>query len=86
MTYSNPSFNLFLAILICIFFLYPEDCIIFAGLVKGWLQVYILNYYLMFQAWMMYRQIKADMAKMGLPVPPFHFVPIWQRPPHQRKP
>ena len=74
---------LFLLLLVASF---PEDCIVFAGLVKAWVYSRILNYYLMFRAWLMYCQIRADLAKIGLPVPPFKFVPIWQRQPLERKP
>lgn len=73
-------------VLIALVLLFPADCIIFAGIVRAWVFSRILNYYLMFQAWRMYRQIRADMTKMGVPVPPFKFVPIWQRQPLPRKP
>lgn len=73
-------------ILLALVLLFPEDCIIFAGITKAWLLSRILNYYLMFQAWKMYRQIRADMTKLGMPAPAFKFVPIWQRQPPPRKP
>jgi hypothetical protein len=86
MNYLESQFYLTAIFLAFLFSLFPEDCIIFAGLIRAWLQVGILNYYLMFRAWLMYRQIKADMAKLGMPAPKFKFVPIWQRPPLERKP
>jgi hypothetical protein len=77
--------DLFLTLIVLVF-LFPEDCIIFAGIAWAWALSRILNYYLMFHAWLMYRQIRADMAKLGMPAPPFRFVPIWQRQPPRKKP
>ncbi len=85
MNYLGSQFYLSAIFLAFLFSLFPEDCVIFAGLVRSWFQVGILNYYLMFRAWLMYRQIRADMAKLGLPAPPFKFVPIWQRQPPQKR-
>ncbi len=86
MIYAQSQFYIFLIFLVFLFCLFPEDCIIFAGLLQSWIRIGILNYYLMFRAWLMYQQIRSDMAKLGMPAPPFKFVPIWQRQPPQRKP
>jgi hypothetical protein len=69
-----------------VFLMFPEDCIIAVEIARVWTYSRILNYYLMFRAWLMYRQLRSDMAKMGMPAPPFKFVPIWQRQPLERKP
>jgi hypothetical protein len=88
MTLISPEqqLDLLFLFLLILFALFPEDCIIFAGLVKVWTFSRLLNYYLMFRAWLMYRQLRSDMAKIGMPAPPFRFVPIWQRQPPERKP
>lgn len=85
MSGPNDQLNWFLLFLLLLFAAFPEDCVIFAGLAKVWVFSRFLNYYLMFKAWLMYRQLRADMAKMGMPVPPFKFTPIWQRQPPERK-
>lgn len=82
----NQTLNWLFLFLLILFALFPEDCITAAGIAKMWLLSRVLNYYLMFRAWLMYRQICGDMAKLGLPPPPFKFVPIWQRQPPERKP
>lgn len=54
------------------FYLFVETCILSV-------KVVVLNYYLMFQAWRMYRLICRDMARIGMPKPAFKFTPIWER-------
>lgn len=44
-----------------------------------WLITRILNYYLMLSAYVMYRRLRADFVKMGLSMPDFKFIPIWER-------
>lgn len=54
------------------FYLFVEGSIISAKLV-------VLNYYLMFQAWRIYRLICQDMVRIGMPKPAFKFTPLWER-------
>jgi hypothetical protein len=44
-----------------------------------WVAVRILNYYLMFRAYLMYLRLRSDFAKLGMPFPAFKFIPIWER-------
>ena len=62
-----------------LFYLYPQDFLYAFDRAWVWLSVRILNYYLMFEAWKLYRTISLDRAKMGLPVTAFSFTPIWER-------
>jgi len=67
------------AVLIGLVALYPRDCLNLVLLVFLRVKVLWLNYFLMFRAWLMYRQICRDFASMGLPKPAFKFKPLWER-------
>lgn len=67
------------AVLIGLVALYPRDCLNLVSLVLLRAKVLCLNYFLMFKAWLMYRQICRDFANMGLPKPAFKFKPLWER-------
>lgn len=60
-------------------FLYPIDFVNIGSYAWLWVATRALNYYLMFRAYMMYRQLKSDLGKMGMPMPAFKFIPIWER-------
>jgi hypothetical protein len=72
--------------LILLFAFFPGDCLVAVELIRVWIYSRFLNYYLMFQAWLIYRKLRVDMLRIGMSIPPFKFVPIWQRQPPQRKP
>jgi hypothetical protein len=59
--------------------LYPQDCLNLVALVSLRVRALLLNYFLMFRAWLMYRQICRDFASIGLPKPAFKFTPLWER-------
>lgn len=67
------------AVLIGLVALYPQDCLNSVALVLLRIRVVLLNYFLMFRAWLMYRQICRDLASIGLPKPAFKFTPLWDR-------
>jgi hypothetical protein len=58
---------------------FPKDAILFVLIFPLWAWTIGLNYFLMFQAWKMHRQIVKDCVKMNLPPPAFKFIPIWDR-------
>lgn len=72
-------YQLCLLVIVTFVVLFPLDTDLGIEYIRIWTISRILNYYLMFRAWMMYRQLKADMAKLGVPMPAFKFVPIWER-------
>jgi len=59
--------------------LYPKDSVNIIEYARLWLKLIFLNYYMKYKAWIMYRRICSDLVKMGMPKPPFIFVPLWQR-------
>lgn len=67
---------LFLAVFVAFF---PIDASNGAMYLYLWCATRVLNYYLMFRAYMMYRRLRSDFGKMGMPFPAFKFVPIWER-------
>lgn len=76
MTYPLYLYILAIAAFIALFPVDSQNAVALAAL---WVKVLILNYYLMFRAYLMYRQMKSDLAKIGVPFPAFKFVPIWER-------
>ena len=67
------------SILIAIVFIYPKDILMLLGYIGLKIVLIGLNCFLMVQAWRLHRQLCSDLAKMGLPKPAFHFIPIWDR-------
>lgn len=68
-----------LLIVAAFIFLYPQDSINIPKYIVLWTGSRILNFYLMFRAYLMYRRLTLDMGKMGVTLPAFKFVPIWER-------
>jgi hypothetical protein len=54
---------------------YPDQFVLF------WtkLRLYCLNAYMFLKARQMHWQISKEASKMGVALPPFHFVPLWER-------
>lgn len=75
---SNESLML-MAVIGLLFVLNPEDFVYFCEFLLVKAKMVALNYYLMYQAWIAYRLLAKSCTKMGLPLPAFHFVPIWKR-------
>lgn len=67
------------AVLVGLVALYPRDCLNLVSLILLRVRMLSLNYFLMFRAWLMYRQICRDFASIGLPKPAFKFTPLWER-------
>lgn len=82
----TPAIQVYFIVIAVFLALYPEDCLNASNYIFLWLATRILNYYLMFQAYMMYRRLRSDFAKMGLPMPAFKFIPIWERNGNQEDP
>lgn len=67
------------AVLVALVVLYPQDFFNLVSWVLLSTRALLLNYFLMFKAWLMYRQICRDFASIGLPKPAFKFTPTWDR-------
>jgi hypothetical protein len=67
------------AVLTALVILYPKDCLLAPAYLGILLKLVLVNYWMMFQAWQMHRRLAADFAKIGLPMPAFKFIPIWER-------
>jgi hypothetical protein len=72
---------IFFAVLI---FLYPVDSSNLVSFCWLWVLSRLVNYYLMLKAYLMYRRLRSDFGKMGLPFPAFKFIPIWERDVNQK--
>lgn len=72
--------DLFLAVAILLLFIDPDELLALGAYFGKLIQIWCLNYFLMAKAYFIHRQICSDLRKLGLPVPPFRFTPIWQRP------
>lgn len=59
--------------------LFPREAMEFA--IWLWLeyQIAVLNCRLFVAEWLIYRRLRRDFAKYGIPMPPFKFVPLQQR-------
>lgn len=75
----SPAIQAYLIVIAAFVVLFPVDASNGVTLVWLWLLTRVLNYYLMFRAYMMYLRLRSDFAKLGMPMPAFKFVPIWER-------
>ena len=66
-------------LLLTIYAIYPNECYFHAEKIIIQVKVLAFNYYLMLLAYLAYRKISADHRRMGVPIPVFHFTPIWRR-------
>lgn len=73
------GYQTFLLVILAFAVLFPIDASNGAMLITLWIYTRLLNYYLMFHAYLMYRRLRSDFAKIGMPMPAFKFVPIWER-------
>ena len=62
-----------------LYILFPDESYFYAEKTILQAKVVFMNYYLMAQAFVMYRKISAEARKMGMPTPAFRFTPIWRR-------
>jgi hypothetical protein len=69
----------YLLVVIAFIVLFPIDASNGVTLAWLWLLTRALNYYLMFRAYLMYLRLRSDFAKLGMPMPAFKFIPIWER-------
>ena len=61
------------------YLLYPDESYFYAEKTILQVKLVLLNYYLMAQAFLMYRKVSGEARKMGMPIPAFRFTPIWRR-------
>jgi hypothetical protein len=66
-------------VLVCLVAFFPEDAFIFAKTLDLKLKLHVLNIRMFFMSYIMYRKLVRDFSAMGLPAPPFAFVPLWKR-------
>lgn len=66
-------------VIVGVYILFPEESYFYAERTILQVKVVAMNYYLMAQAFVMYRKISAEARKMGMPTPAFRFTPIWRR-------
>ena len=70
----------FLVVLVCCFYLWPQETSNSIAAVSLKLQIYYINYRTKWMAWKMYCQLKKLCKESGFPDPgPFTFVNIWER-------
>lgn len=67
---------LFLAALVAMF---PKDALLFPLWVEGQVKLHYINAKMFWCAWTMHRKLKKDFGALGWPVPPFRYIPIWDR-------
>jgi hypothetical protein len=75
----NQLNYLFYGLAIGLILVFQDDAVYYCYQVGLKLRTQALNAYLFVKAWMMYRQICGELAKMGAASPPFRFTPIWDR-------
>ncbi len=61
------------------FFAYPKEMASVFTAVSLKIQIHWINARMFVMAWFMHRRLSKDFAEMGLPTPPFKFVPLWER-------
>lgn len=69
-------FWVFVCVLVAIF---PKDALLLPYWVEAQIKLHYVNAKMFWFAWGMYRKMKKDASAAGLRLPPFKFVPIWDR-------
>jgi hypothetical protein len=59
--------------------LFPKDALLLPLWVEAQVKLHYMNARLWWCAWRMHAKLKRDFGALGWPVPPFKFVPIWER-------
>jgi uncharacterized membrane protein SirB2 len=57
----------------------PSECYVLSETLWLKIKILFLNAYLLVRAWLFYSKLKADLGRMQITAPPFHFVPIQDR-------
>lgn len=67
---------LFLAALVVLF---PKDALLLPHWIEAQVKLHYTNARMWWCAWTMHRRMKKEFGALGWPVPPFKFIPIWER-------
>ena len=73
------SFWFIPVLLTCLVAFFPEDAFLFAQISEAKIKLHVMNIRMFIMAYTMYRRLCHDFRDMGLPVPPFRYVPLWNR-------
>ena len=65
--------------LACLVAFFPEDAFLFGKTLDLKIRLHILNLRMFIMSYIMYRKLVRDFTEIGLPAPPFVFVPLWKR-------
>ena len=63
----------------CLVAFFPEDAFLFAQISEAKIKLHMLNLRMFIMSYTIYRRLCRDFRDMGLPVPPFRYVPLWDR-------
>lgn len=58
---------------------FPKDALLFPLWAAAQIKLHYVNARTFWFAWTTYCKLKKEMAEQGWPIPPFKFVPIWER-------
>jgi len=67
------------AFLAALAILFPKDALLLPLWVEAQVKLHYVNAKTFWHAWRMHSKLKKDFAALGWPVPPFKFIPIWER-------
>ncbi len=67
------------AFLAALVILFPKDALLLPLWVEAQVKLHYVNAKTFWYAWRMHSKLKKDFAALGWPVPPFKFIPIWER-------
>jgi hypothetical protein len=67
---------LFLAALVVLF---PKDALLLPRWIEAQVKLHCTNARMWWGAWTIHRKMKKEFGALGWPVPPFKFIPIWDR-------
>ena len=67
---------LFLGALVVLF---PKDALLLPHWVEAQVKLHYVNAKMFWCAWTMHRNLKKELGALGWPVPPFKFIPVWDR-------
>lgn len=67
------------AFLAALVILFPKDALLLPAWVGAQVKLHYVNAKMFWFAWAAHRKLKKEFGALGWPVPPFRFIPIWNR-------
>lgn len=67
------------AFLAALVILFPKDALLLPHWIEAQVKLHYINAKMFWCAWTMHRKLVKEFGSLGWPVPPFKYIPIWDR-------